>query len=121
MKGEIDLYTAGEFAALMNPPSPGPASFKLVVDLRAVSFMDSSGVRELCLARTRCLGQGGWTRLVCRRRSVHVLLRAMRLDGEFPPYATIADARVGRARRIGPEPLAGGSGAPSALRPSGSR
>uniref|UniRef100_A0AAU2V528 STAS domain-containing protein n=1 Tax=Streptomyces sp. NBC_00003 TaxID=2903608 RepID=A0AAU2V528_9ACTN len=102
--GEIDVFTAAEFAALLNAPSPRPGPSLLVVDLRAVLFMDSSGVHELCAAQARCLGQGGWTRLVYSQRSIHVLLKVMRLGGRFPRYATTLDARMGHPRPVGDGP-----------------
>ncbi|MGW1214156.1 STAS domain-containing protein [Streptomyces sp. NPDC002499] len=102
--GEIDLCTATGFATLMNAPSGELVSFLLVVDLRGVSFMDSSGVHELSVARTRCLGHGGWTRVVYSQRSIHVLLTALRLNEHFPRYATTLDARMGRSRPVGPWP-----------------
>ncbi|MBQ0855685.1 STAS domain-containing protein (plasmid) [Streptomyces sp. BH-SS-21] len=120
MTGEIDLCTAVEFAARMNAPSPSPAAFLLIVDLRGVSFMDSSGVRELSVARTRCLDRGGWTRLVYSQRSIHVLLTALRLTDGFPRYATTLDARMGRSRPVGPWPREGRYAPAPSLSPAGS-
>ena len=59
LEGELDLATAPQVAAAMEPFSRGAT---VVVDLCEVHFMDSSGVREL-LRGEAVLGEG--LRVVC--------------------------------------------------------
>ena len=60
--GELDLVTVPEVEALVAPVAP---SDRLVLDLRAVSFMDSVGVRLLMVLDIRARAEG-WTLVVAR-------------------------------------------------------
>jgi len=44
LRGELDLFTADQVTAALPPV---PAGGRLVVDLRRLSFMDSTGIRVL--------------------------------------------------------------------------
>lgn len=107
--GELDLSTMVAFAALLHGPDLAPKTLLLVVDLRPVSFMDSSGVHGLRSAQTRCKDRGGGTRLVYHQRGIHFLLWAMGLTEQFPRYATTLDARLGRITPAGSSSLGGSS------------
>jgi anti-sigma B factor antagonist len=69
--GEIDLSAAGRFAqALTTAVTDGSGT--ALVDLSAVTFIDSSGVRELLAANRQAEAEGGELRLAnpsaaCRR------------------------------------------------------
>ncbi|WNI16423.1 STAS domain-containing protein [Actinacidiphila sp. ITFR-21] len=92
LTGELDLDSARWFGPLLRRVGAGPSSPRLVVDLRAVTFMDCIPLRALCEVRARCLAAGGWVRLVYTRPSIGRLLDVTDLGGEFPRYATIGDA-----------------------------
>ena len=47
--GELDLANADELSALLDSPQAA-ATGSLIIDLRQVSFMDSSGLRVLLMA-----------------------------------------------------------------------
>jgi anti-anti-sigma factor len=63
LRGELDLATAPEFEALLQERIDG--GHEVVVDLRSLQFMDSSGIRVLVAAHARA-GRLG-TRLVIVR------------------------------------------------------
>lgn len=93
--GELDLVNAASFGARLRVAgTPGP---RIVVDLRDVTFMDGSPLRELCAAEERVVGLGGWIRVVYRQRSIAMLFHASGLARRFPRYATVEDAQAGRS------------------------
>src|SRR6476469_1601093 len=66
--GEVDLATAGELAtALREQLAEGP----VLLDLRGLTFMDSSGVRALDAVLGDCRREG-WDLRVCREIHEHV-------------------------------------------------
>jgi anti-sigma B factor antagonist len=88
LQGEVDMSTAGEFADALDAAVNGGTGVE--IDLRAVTFMDSSGLAVLASAHQR-LGQGA---IVLREpnRTVRSLLRVsgvgslvdVRVDEERP-------------------------------------
>ena len=83
LRGELDLATAPELEQLVNERID--AGDEVVVDLRALEFMDSSGIRVLVAAHTRA-GRAG-TRLVVVRAAgssaVAKIVEVSGLDGEL--------------------------------------
>ena len=61
VEGDVDLATAGAFAAQVRERLAGGP---LLLDLRAVPFMDSSGVRVLSDLMKDCSAQG-WELGIC--------------------------------------------------------
>lgn len=95
-EGELDLLTAPDLelelgAALRNSGPP-----RLLIDLKAVTFMDISPLRVLCRALAEARRRGGWVRLVYTRPLVAKLLKAARLAEEFPQYLCVEDAVANR-------------------------
>ncbi|MDT0438311.1 MULTISPECIES: STAS domain-containing protein [Streptomyces] len=82
LHGEIDVLTAFALSdrldALTARPHPD-----LVLDLRAVGFIDCAGLGVLCRARNRVLARDGRLRLVTESASLRRLLRAAGLGGVF--------------------------------------
>lgn len=58
--GEIDIATVRSLDSVL----AGLSGHNLVVDLREVTFMDSTGLHSLLRTRTRVQGDGGEVRLV---------------------------------------------------------
>lgn len=92
LRGELDLATAPELEQLVTERLE--ARQEVVVDLRALEFMDSSGIRVLVAAHARA-GRVG-TRLVIVRpapgSAVAKIVEVSGLDGELnlvddPPQA----------------------------------
>lgn len=73
--GEVDIKTAPK----MQEAIEGVASGSLIVDLNAVDFIDSSGLRTLVIARELVEGAGGTLTLCASEDSV--VVRTMRLAG----------------------------------------
>jgi len=74
--GELDLATVPELEARLPAPSPGET---LVLDLRELAFIDSSGIRVL-MRLDLDSRERGWTLVVVRARpSVQRVLDLVRL------------------------------------------
>jgi anti-anti-sigma factor len=82
LRGEVDVVTEPEVSALLEPLCRKPGT-DLVVDLRAVTFLDCRGVSPLCRARSRLLAGNGRLRLIVGSPGVDRLLRLTRLDRAF--------------------------------------
>jgi len=83
LRGELDLATAPQLEDLVNERLD--AGQEVVVDLRALEFMDSSGIRVLVAAHARA-GRTG-TRIVVvrppRTSAVAKIIDVSGLDGEL--------------------------------------
>jgi anti-sigma B factor antagonist len=78
--GEVDMSTAPQLNATLAVLT-GP---RLMVDLAAVTFMDSSGLHSLLDARNRLQGEGGELVLALSGNEVvQTLLDAVGLTDEF--------------------------------------
>ena len=83
MRGELDLATAPELEQLVNERID--AGDEVVVDLRALEFMDSSGIRVLVAAHARA-GRVGPTHVIVRPptgSAVAKIVEVSGLDGEL--------------------------------------
>src|SRR3954465_1560872 len=83
LRGELDLATAPELEQLVNERID--AGQEVVVDLRALEFMDSSGIRVLVAAHARA-GRGGPRVIVVRPpagSAVAKIVEVSGLDGEL--------------------------------------
>ena len=79
--GELDAAGAPALGAALKAAALERRN--VVVDLRGLSFMDSSGLRELVLARRLLDGLGVGLELVSGCRQVRRAFEITRLDGEF--------------------------------------
>jgi anti-sigma B factor antagonist len=83
LRGELDLATAPELEQLVNERLD--AGQEVVVDLRGLEFMDSSGIRVLVAAHARAVRTGG--RLFVARpasgTAVAKIIEVSGLDGEL--------------------------------------
>src|ERR687890_2236093 len=83
LRGELDLATAPELEQLVNERLDGGQ--EVVVDLRALEFMDSSGIRVLVAAHARA-GRVGARLFIVRPASgsaVAKIVEVSGLDGEL--------------------------------------
>lgn len=67
--GELDIATAPQLEAAVGEHDEGP----LTIDLRDVSFVDSSGVRAIVAADRRCERIGSSLTLICDGQTQRVL------------------------------------------------
>ncbi|QMU74811.1 STAS domain-containing protein [Streptacidiphilus sp. PB12-B1b] len=93
VSGELDVESTAEVRQALHAPVDDGCR-RMVVDLRALTFCDSSGASLLLGLRRAMLGQRG---------AVHLVLPAVGtgarrvfgiwgLDGAFPSFETLADA-----------------------------
>ena len=95
VSGELDLATAPRLSAAVAEHSDAKL---LVLDLTAVTFIDSTGVRVLIEADRRCAGSGSRLAVLAGDGPVRRLLDLCELDGrlalvtEHPSPAAQPDA-----------------------------
>jgi anti-anti-sigma factor len=83
LRGELDLATAPELEQLVNERIDG--SQEVVIDLRGLEFMDSSGIRVLVAAHARA-GRTGNRLFIVRPEpgsAVAKIVEVAGLDGEL--------------------------------------
>ena len=91
LSGEVDatnseeLYNVLESVVLQHPRL-------LIVDLSALSFMDSTGLRMLLRSSRELDQQGGVLSLAAPQVSVARVLQLTRADQLIPVYESVADA-----------------------------
>jgi anti-sigma B factor antagonist len=79
--GELDIST---FESLLAAVDAAGGARRLVIDLRAVTFLDSSGLRGLVLAARRCADRDTELRIVRGPGTPRELFRLTRLDEDLP-------------------------------------
>ncbi|MFE2416399.1 STAS domain-containing protein [Streptomyces hokutonensis] len=90
LAGEIDHQTAGPLREALDLPAGGASH--VVLDLREVSFMDSSGI-NIILAVHQTLAQAdGWLRLAGTTPAVQRVIQLVGIDGVIDCYPTVQQA-----------------------------
>jgi anti-sigma B factor antagonist len=92
LAGELSLDTAADL--LVGLCRVCGARCRVVVDLTAVTFIDSVGLGVLLEAQRRTRSAGGWMRLVCTDPQVLRVLRLTDLDDVFTIVDTVEQARA---------------------------
>ncbi|WP_370673265.1 STAS domain-containing protein [Streptomyces sp. DvalAA-14] len=114
LHGEIDLFTAPGVSVRLDAATVRPGT-ELVVDLRAVTFMDCSGLSVLCRARERLLRGGGSVRLVVNDSALLRLLRLTELSEVFDTLTELPETfPVVAVGRVQPYPRRSSPGEESA-------
>jgi anti-sigma B factor antagonist len=93
VSGEIDLFTAPEFKERVGVPIDAGRA-RLVVDLTATTFIDSSSLGVLIGAHRRLKRRGGLLVVVCANESILKTFRITGLDGVFTLVPTLDEALV---------------------------
>lgn len=89
--GEIDVYTAPQFKdAVNNILNAGQKH--LIVNMAAVTYMDSSGFGTLLSATKRLRPQGGTVNLVKCNSAIDRILRITRLNTVFATFDSVDQA-----------------------------
>jgi len=91
LRGEIDLLTAQPLSARLDMLTAGPRP-DLVLDLRALSFIDCAGLGVLCRAQNRTAAHAGRLRLVTGDTGFLRILRHARLADVFEIHSRLSDA-----------------------------
>ncbi|MEU5599275.1 STAS domain-containing protein [Streptomyces sp. NPDC020298] len=89
--GEIDHASTGPLIQALDLGALG-ARPHAVVDMRHVTFMDSSGINVLLAARLNLASAGGWLRLAGARDSVMRTLEIVGVNSVIPCYASLREA-----------------------------
>lgn len=91
LDGEVDVATSPSLkSALVSVAEQGCS--RIVVDMRNVTFIDSSGLGVLVGALRRARENGGSVHVVCTRESTLKVFRITGLDKVFGIYASAAEA-----------------------------
>ena len=90
VSGEIDHNTAGPLIQALDPGELGEQPH-VVLDMREVGFMDSSGINVLLTAH-RDLTPTGWLRLAGVKESVLRTLQIVGVDTVIPCYPSLTEA-----------------------------
>ncbi len=89
--GRLDLLAAGAFKQQL-VAIVATGGCRLIVDLDAVPFIDSSGLGALVGGLKAARQAGGDLRLVRAGEQATVVLKLTRLDRVFPLYASVEEA-----------------------------
>lgn len=88
LSGELDIATADQLTAALDGVSPA-AGERLVIDLTAVSFMDSTGLRVL-IAANNAANEGGYDLFIVTGDSpAKRVLELTRMDEHMQVVASI--------------------------------
>jgi anti-sigma B factor antagonist len=90
--GEIDLFTAPEFKQALSVPIDDGVG-RVIVDLSATTFIDSSSLGVLIGAQRRLKQDGGQLAVVCDTDSIVKTVKSTGLDGVFTLVSSLDDAR----------------------------
>ncbi|MER6133777.1 STAS domain-containing protein [Streptomyces sp. BV286] len=90
LRGEIDHTVKDELIkALLSAESASP---RTVVDLSAVTFMDSSGINVFVIVHQKVSEAGGWLRFAGAQEAVLRVLQLVGLDKVIPSHPTVEQA-----------------------------
>jgi anti-sigma B factor antagonist len=99
--GEIDLFTAPEFKTRMSRPIEDGVQ-RLIIDLSATTFIDSSSLGVLIGAHRRLKQRNGSLIVVCDNDAIVKTFKITGLDGVFTLVRSLDDALDGDAVGAGP-------------------
>ncbi|GAA3197145.1 STAS domain-containing protein [Dactylosporangium siamense] len=94
--GELDVSTAPQLRQTITS-ALDDAGDKVIVDLSAVTFMDSTTLGVLIGAHNRVRESGGFLGLVCPDDKIRRVFRITGLDNVFTLYDTVPDAATALA------------------------
>jgi anti-sigma B factor antagonist len=86
--GEVDIQTAPDLDAAVGAALDAGAT-ELIIELNAVTFLDSSGLGVLIAANKRVLASGGSLKIVCDRVMILKVFRITRLVDVFRIYDSL--------------------------------
>jgi anti-sigma B factor antagonist len=94
--GEIDLFTSPEFKQRVSAPIDAGRG-RIVVDLTATTFIDSSSLGVLIGAHRRLRRRGGKLVVVCGNEAIVKTFKITGLDGVFTIVPSLDEALDGDA------------------------
>lgn len=101
--GSVDVYTASDLRNGLDTQIHQGRT-RLVIDLRDVDFLDSTGLGVLVARLKLVRSQDGWLRLVCADDKILRVFRITGLDKVFHIHDSVEDAleTVGRPEGAAP-------------------
>ncbi|MET8292227.1 STAS domain-containing protein [Streptomyces sp. NPDC005132] len=90
LSGEVDFDTVDLLRGALQIDDSVPVRF--VLDLSAVTFIDSSTISVLAAAHGNAVSAGGWIRLAAMSHPVQRVVELVGLDTVLPCYRTLAQA-----------------------------
>ena len=91
VSGEVDLFTAPEFKQRVSAAIDGGAE-RVIVDLSATVFIDSSSLGVLIGAHRRLKLRGGALLVVCDSEAIAKTFKITGLDGVFTLAGSVDEA-----------------------------
>ncbi len=92
--GEVDVFTAPSLDERLSSLQEA-GTHRIVVDLSAVSFLDSTGLGVLVKGLKRARESGGWIRLVVTTDRIRKIFAITGLDAAMPIFDTTSAAAAG--------------------------
>jgi stage II sporulation protein AA (anti-sigma F factor antagonist) len=90
LSGEIDHQTAGPLRQALE--ATGTAGLRIVLDMRGVTFMDSTGINLLVAAHQALTEAGGWLRLAAPTPAVLRTIQIVGLDTVIACHPSLRQA-----------------------------
>jgi stage II sporulation protein AA (anti-sigma F factor antagonist) len=87
--GEIDYDTCETLRQALEVPATPP---RFVIDMRQVTFIDSTGINLLIIAHQSATDAGGWIRLAAPTSPVMRTIQIVGLDTLIDCHATLREA-----------------------------
>jgi anti-anti-sigma factor len=94
LAGELDLVSAPEAEAAIRDVEQDGGPPTIVIDLRGVRFMDSTGLRVILAADSRARKNGRRLQLIAGPEAVHRVFRISLLDGRLEFVEPNGDGEV---------------------------
>jgi anti-sigma B factor antagonist len=91
VRGNLDVDSAGGLLGALDSVLDRPVP-RIVVDLCAVQFCDSTGLSAFVIGHNRAVRAGGWLRLAGPNQWVGRLLHTVGLAKQLGVYPSVADA-----------------------------
>ncbi|MFF3487326.1 STAS domain-containing protein [Streptomyces sp. NPDC002701] len=91
LRGEIDHSAAPGLLKALTPDDDTTA-MRIVLDLKNVTFMDSTGINALITAHQTAQRTHGWLRLAAPTETVQRVIHIVGLDHLIPSYPTLRQA-----------------------------
>jgi anti-anti-sigma factor len=91
VRGQLDLDSAQGLRDALDPLLATPSP-RLIIDLSAVDFCDSTGLSALATAHTYSVARGGLVHLAGPSMFLHRILTTVGLAERIPIFATVSDA-----------------------------
>jgi anti-sigma B factor antagonist len=95
VRGNLDLDSATVLTTTLDQVLTVPVP-RVVIDLSAIEFCDSTGLSTFVVGHNRAVALGGWLRLAGPNEFLAQLLDTVGLTPRLPIYPDVADALADR-------------------------